>query len=422
MASKSLDDAEFWLPSQFLTDDDVLMGKENFHKNGAMATHGSFPTEFPYEFDSFGSNSALSSPVESVVSSTETESSDEEDFFAGLTRRFAQSNLRETQKLTVPCFGQEKPEWVLAGSPQSTLSGIGSWSGRSTISSNGSPNGPSQVVSPPTTPFGANNDTWDLIYAAAGQVARLKISNEEAKLANRGRGLLGPPRIPSPLPPVRNPNNGLYSDQSLSQNLAQFQALKPDMAVKPQCASAWGRQMKVGWSSQAQVQAQAHQQNHPYYHQQIQNRARNTGYEHGRCGRALNLPQSAWPPLQVQSQNQQPLHNRSSMGAVPLAGSGVKRECAGTGVFLPRRYNNPTESRKKSACPNVLLPAKVVQALNLNFEDTNGYSQPRFGCNLGPDHEALMARRNAILEQQRRSLRPDVALNHEVRLPQEWTY
>ena len=36
--------------------------------------------------------------------------------------------------------------------------------------------------------------------------------------------------------------------------------------------------------------------------------------------------------------------------------------------------------------------------------------------------EALMARRNAILEQQRRSLRPDVALNHELRLPQEWTY
>lgn len=117
MASRSLDDAAFWLPSQFLTDDDVLIDKENFHKNGAISTTAArfngFPTEFPYEFDSFGSNSALSSPVESVVSSTETESSDEEDFFAGLTRRFAQSNLRETQKLAVPCFNQDKPEVLL---------------------------------------------------------------------------------------------------------------------------------------------------------------------------------------------------------------------------------------------------------------------------------------------------------------------
>ncbi|KAM6598681.1 hypothetical protein CsatA_018290 [Cannabis sativa] len=395
MASRSLDDAEFWLPSQFLTDDDVLMGKENFDKNGvAFGTDNGcfggqrpcvngFPTEFPYEFDSFGSNSALSSPVESVVSSTETESSDEEDFFAGLTRRFAQSNLREAQKPAAPCLSQEKPEWVSSGSPQSILSGIGSWSGRSTISSNGSPNGPSQVVSPPTTPFGAKNDTWDLIYAAAGQVARLKMSGEDAKMSQQGRGLLGPPRTPSPLPSLRNPNSGLYSNQGLSQNIAQFQALKPDIAV--------------------------------------QNRGRNNGYENGRCGRALNLSQSAWPSLQVQNQNQLP--NRPAMGAAaPHTGSGAKRECAGTGVFLPRRYSNPPESRKKSASPNVLLPAKVVQALNLSFEDSNGYSQPRFGCNIAPDHEALMARRNAILDQQRRSLRPEVALNHEIRLPQEWTY
>uniref|UniRef100_A0A803P1R8 TIP41-like protein n=1 Tax=Cannabis sativa TaxID=3483 RepID=A0A803P1R8_CANSA len=407
MASRSLDDAEFWLPSQFLTDDDVLMGKENFDKNGV--TFGTdngcfggqrpcvngFPTEFPYEFDSFGSNSALSSPVESVVSSTETESSDEEDFFAGLTRRFAQSNLREAQKPAAPCLSQEKPEWVSSGSPQSILSGIGSWSGRSTISSNGSPN-------------------------AAGQVARLKMSGEDAKMSQQGRGLLGPPRTPSPLPSLRNPNSGLYSNQGLSQNIAQFQALKPDIAVKPQGANAWGRQVKACWSAQAQAQvqvqaqaqAQAHahaqQQNQHYFHQQVQNRGRNNGYENGRCGRALNLSQSAWPSLQVQNQNQLP--NRPAMGAAaPHTGSGAKRECAGTGVFLPRRYSNPPESRKN-------------QALNLSFEDSNGYSQPRFGCNIAPDHEALMARRNAILDQQRRSLRPEVALNHEIRLPQEWTY
>ena len=29
-------------------------------------------------------------------------------------------------------------------------------------------------------------------------------------------------------------------------------------------------------------------------------------------------------------------------------------------------------------CPIVLVPAKVVQALNLNFDDMNGHVQPRF--------------------------------------------
>ena len=103
----------------------------------------------------------------------------------------------------------------LASSPQSTLSGLGSWS----ASSNGSPNGPSQVPSPPTTPFGAQNDTWDLIYAAAGQVARLKMSNEEPKYTNSnyGRGL---PKTQSHAF-MKNSSSGLYSSQSLSYNLAQ---------------------------------------------------------------------------------------------------------------------------------------------------------------------------------------------------------
>ena len=247
------------------------MDKENLNKNGfnTATTAGfepslTFPTEFPYEFDSFCSSSALSSPVESVAGSTETESSDEEDFFAGLTRRLTQSSLQETQKLTVPgSFSHTKPEvtfsskakqpftlvsssfsslivfenrvliwvslfgeltqWVMAGSPQSTLSGIGSWSGRSGVSSNGSPNGPSQFPSPPTTPFGAQNDTWDLIYAAAGQVARLKVSGESQKYNPQSRGLLSYPNT-TPAATSAAPkscNFGLYSNQPLTHNLPQ---------------------------------------------------------------------------------------------------------------------------------------------------------------------------------------------------------
>lgn len=92
------EDVESWLPIEFLTAEEVLTDKENFNKNAfktELKPSLCFPTEFPYEFDSFGTSSALSSPVESVMgSSTETESSDEDDFLAGLTRRL-------TQQLTV---------------------------------------------------------------------------------------------------------------------------------------------------------------------------------------------------------------------------------------------------------------------------------------------------------------------------------
>ncbi|KAJ0101831.1 hypothetical protein Patl1_06486 [Pistacia atlantica] len=138
--SESLNDAVFWLPSKF--EDVLIVDKENSPvvKNGYVKSGDelkkpsslSFPTEFPYEFDSL--DSALSSPVVSVQGSTETENtSDEEDFLAGLTRRLTHSS---TQKLAVPGLTKDKLEsWVMAGSPESTLSGIGSWS----VSSNGSP-------------------------------------------------------------------------------------------------------------------------------------------------------------------------------------------------------------------------------------------------------------------------------------------
>jgi len=66
-----------------------------------------FPSEFPYDFQSVGAE-----PLES--GSTGTESSDEEDFFAGLTRRLSHASLHETKKeqlLTVPiCNGDNKTE------------------------------------------------------------------------------------------------------------------------------------------------------------------------------------------------------------------------------------------------------------------------------------------------------------------------
>lgn len=93
--AESLDDGEFWLPPEFLTDDDLAM--EKYETDTHEATKGSLLSfEVPYMgFGSFGTSSDLSSPVESVVGSSETES-DEEDYLVGLTRQMARSTLAET--------------------------------------------------------------------------------------------------------------------------------------------------------------------------------------------------------------------------------------------------------------------------------------------------------------------------------------
>lgn len=90
--------------------------------------------------------------------------------------------------------------WAVSGSPQSTLSAVGSWS---------------VSPSPPATPLGGN-DGWDLMYAAAaaGQLARLKMNAEG----------LSPTQILTPIQhpsyPVGNPNTGFYANQSNSHTLS----------------------------------------------------------------------------------------------------------------------------------------------------------------------------------------------------------
>lgn len=83
--AQELDDGEFWLPSEFLTDDDLLMDFNTDYVKTKRAD------DFSLGF----SSSDLSSPVESVMGSTETES-DEDDFISGLTRKVARSTLQDS--------------------------------------------------------------------------------------------------------------------------------------------------------------------------------------------------------------------------------------------------------------------------------------------------------------------------------------
>lgn len=112
--------------------------------------------------------------------------------------------------------------------------------------------------------------------------------------------------------------------------LLQFQQLKQQQQLmKQQNVSVWG----------GQKQQYQHHHNHV-----VQNRGRNNV-----SNRPLGLSPSAWPPLQQQQQQQQQPQpqNGSGMRAVFLGNQPGKRECAGTGVFLPRRIGTPTEPRRK---------------------------------------------------------------------------
>ncbi|PIA54535.1 hypothetical protein AQUCO_00900827v1 [Aquilegia coerulea] len=396
--AEALVDGEFWLPSEFLSDDERLMEKQKFQNkinNTQSESKFCFPSEFPYGFYN------STSPVESLVGSIETES-DEEDYMSGFTRQMARSLLQQAELNSSSVFGTENPKTkVMAGSPQSPLCGLGSWSGRSSGSSRGSPNGPSQVSSPPSTPFSSEDDALNLLYAAAGQVVRMKLNDE----TTYGRGFLGvPQKKPNSIsvPVAKKSNVGFYSNEALIQqqlqanHFYQLNLKQQQQQQQQQCSAAWGRQTK---STQSVTQHQ----------QQVQSSVgRTTGLGNGRCSRTLGLPPNAWPPLQQQNQS------GSGMRAVFLNGSGARRESSGTGVFIPLRNGIASES----PCSAALLPARVVQALNLNFEEM-GLSEPQTRYVGGFGHG------NALLSQHQsrsyRSHQPGM-INTEVQLPQEWTY
>ncbi|XP_022138921.1 uncharacterized protein LOC111009981 [Momordica charantia] len=367
MAGESLDQARFWLPPHFLSDHDNLAGKPTT------------AAAFPYDFAS----SALDSPLESLSTDDDREDDDdEEDFLAALTQRLTQSTLRDSQRLiAVPplSHNQSKSEAkaALAGSPQSTLSGFGSWS-----ASDGSPSGPSQAPSPPTTPFGGENNTWDLIYAAAGQVARLKLN---------GEGLIAPPQSSSDLvPPIQKHLIG-----------AGFHSQASPFGTEFQSCFNWGRQVKVE-------------------NQQIQRRGGDFHHENGRFLRPVDFPQSTWPSLQPPHRRNPPQTCAPTMPpAFHGGGSAPKKECAGTGVFLPRRYDNPPQSRKRPDSASIpLFQGMKVQVPNRSAPQTTSNRR------LPPSYEALMAQRNAIFAQQRLiySRPAERGKSHEFLLPQEWTY
>ncbi|CAM8910371.1 unnamed protein product [Rhodiola kirilowii] len=388
-----VNDGEFWLPPHVLTEDNVVMKMNNAVGSGAVWRNLAdvkldVPRkEFPYEF---GFRSEVSSPVESL-DNTESE---EEDFFAELTQRLTLSESRKVSPLDLYKPAPEVQK-VSRGSPQSILGGIGSWSGRS---SNGSNHSPLQSLSPPATPYEAEYDTWGLIRAAAGQVERLKFNAEN---------------------PMRMSPSGQFRETANSEadmnHIPQLQNNKANFFAEQQNYMAAAR-----IAHNAALLRE----------QRLQILARSVRHNQSSYGVAPELSaQTVWPPLQRPQQYPTTMPARANIQAVSVP----KKESVGTGVFLPRRYNPAPAAppRKRTVSSNALVPAKVVQALNLSFEEMNARSQPHYSAYAASlsqqNYEALMARRNAFLAQQQRIVaRADdhaqSRIDLEVCLPQEWSY
>lgn len=350
-----IDDGLFWLPNEFLNDvyDEVEMkGQSKFGVFG------------------FGFGSELSSPVESVVGSTENES-DEEDYLNEMTRKLAQSTLDDDDLWKPEEFKSTK---VMLGSPQSTLCGCKQGSSR------GSPN---NCLSPAAPQKSYNNGAaaLDVLYAAAGEVAKLKMSEKGGFVYGHngnGNGRVQQQQLPRKIP---SPNKQFQQNQ-------QIQFAQQQMMMK----------------KQQQLQLQQHQ----YQQYVLQNNARNVVGN----TKAGPMPLSAWPTLQQSQQQLQPPRG-SGMRAVFLGNPNLKRECSGTGVFLPRQVGAPTEPHKKQGCSTVLLPDRVVQALNLNLEKT----RPN-GGHLPLVYDAKLRYQNNVTMAEQRQQQAEI----DLRLPQEWTY
>ncbi|XP_059296655.1 uncharacterized protein LOC132049751 isoform X2 [Lycium ferocissimum] len=375
-----LDDYEFWLPSQFLTDDDLLI---DFKRNKYLGPG----------FNPFGPHSDLSSPVESVIGSVDTESDEEE----WLTHKMANSTLHQDSGFG---YGNTKG-WSLSGSPQSTLCGCKQGSGH------GSPNCPSHASSPP--PVNGSSGAFDQLYAADGlyqtKTSRGSVATQNSK-----------PSLAS-----LNLNQPSLSYQQLQ--VAQFQRLKQQQMLK-QGQAVFG-------SGKGGFEQYPVNQNH----QQLVHSRGQSG-----AARQMNSSVSGWSKLQQSQSQQQP---GLGMRAIFLGNPGPKRECAGTGVFLPRRIGTTqTETRKKPGCSTVLLPDRVVQALNLNLEAMENLnleamdarSQPRVQARFYNGESGLTLAsgskypNNMAVAQQRRNVRTEntysqpASMSQEFVLPQDWTY
>lgn len=104
----------------------------------------------------------------------------------------------------------------------------------------------------------------------------------------------------------------------------------------------------------------------------------------------------------------------SGMRAIFLGGPGSQNVMSGTGVFLPRSTTDATvQGRKKPGCSTVLVPTRVLQALEKHFNNMESLSSSHSTKTLPYQQD----------KKDRMKAKELASLDHQKsKLPQEWTY
>ncbi|KAJ6408996.1 hypothetical protein OIU84_008650 [Salix udensis] len=306
--------------------------------------------------------SSLSSPIESELGSTESESDQDDDYIAELTRQMAHHMLRDDDR---------EKTWSFAGWPQSTAwSELGSGQEEETV--------------------------------MVDKFEKFKIKEEEEihKYTDNERfsrtSLKTYPAPSSVREPEISPADQFQSKQALIENQIRLYKLKKSEQIVKQQESLYGAKRSTCYKlNEPKLQVK-----------QFQSKGRARGGQF--------------------TGHQQQHRTGSEMRAVflgdtgPISGSG-----GGTGVFLPRGSGNTSGSQKKPGCSTVLIPARVVQALKLHF-DKMGVAAGSNGAIFPVQQDASSGEvRYGLQLQQMKSQSPSMpAINcHQgTGLPQEWPY
>ncbi|KAK4783593.1 hypothetical protein SAY86_007967 [Trapa natans] len=322
-----------------------------------------------------GPGSGLSNPVNSLLGSLECKSN-EEDLITELSRMMACSALEDSSKAAGSKVG------MLWGSPQSTLC-----------------------------------RGWDL-REATDEVARFKLRehlySRSGIRGNGGEALYGAPGRLSPIPvpeKLQKECDGRFN-HLLHQHLVanQIQQLKQQQQTM----------MKRQQQPRATLELNIKPNSQIYQLAKTLERKPYLATVAGTGRQIVGSSPSAWPRVQQQK--------GAGMSAVFLSSNGKKSACAGTGVFLPLGAGVHSGSWKKTACSTVLLPDKVVRALNLDLKNVGSqpHIQHRLDSRLSSENDGCgwNLRKIGVTAQQnpRGHSQTAALLNNEIRLPHEWTY
>nr|XP_027109632.1 uncharacterized protein DDB_G0283357-like [Coffea arabica] len=215
---------------------------------------------------------------------------------------------------------------------------------------------------------------------------------------------------------AKNLNTGIHPDDDSTDEQfppVQIYQLKNQPQMRKQ-GSYGGRQAKATESTQQQQQQLLQHKEQ----QSMQNKGKAKRYGHTKKPSVPLFPTAG-----------------SGMRAIFLGGS-ERNGSSGTGVFLPSATYSTPEPKRKSGCSTVLIPARVLQALQQHFNTVGALSPSNAASSATtnlPWQNEVLARINGLLSQRKEhaefQTRPAAAeaeaeSSHlqDVQLPQEWTY